>query len=416
MMTDLTTTFETLGIALGLGLLVGMQRERAASQLAGFRTFPLVTIFGVLCADVGQSFGGWLVAAGLLALAGLIVASNQARLSVPGADPGLTTEAALLVMFGVGAYLVVGHRSAGVVVGGAVAILLHLKPVLHTFARRIGENDFRAVMQFVLISMVILPVLPDRAYGPFLVLNPRHIWWLVVLIVAMSLGGYVLYKLFGNRVGLVLAGVLGGLISSTATTVSYARRSSTVAAGDAGPAALVILLASTVVFARVLAITAAVSLTLFSAALVPLAIMIVLGAGLSALLWLRAPRHTLQMPAHGNPSELKSALVFGALFALVLVATAVGKQQFGDQGLYTVAALSGLTDMDAITLSTAQMVDAGRIPADTAWRLILVAAMSNLVFKAGVVGVLGAPGLFARVGVRFAVAFAVMAALLWTWH
>ena len=320
MIADLTTTFESLGIALGLGLLVGMQRERAASRLAGFRTFPLVTILGAVCAELGRTGGGWIIAAGLLALSVLIVASNHVRLSAPDADPGLTTEAALLVMFGVGAYLVGGHRSVAVAVGGVVAILLHLKPELHAFARRIGEGDFRAIMQFVLISMVILPVLPNRAYGPFDVLNPRHIWWLVVLIVAISLGGYTLYKLFGSRVGLVLAGVLGGLISSTATTVSYARRSGTTAS-DTGSAALVIMLASTVVFVRVLAVTAAVSQTLFKAAVVPLAIMIVLGAGLSAMLWLRTPRHTLEMPAHSNPSELKSALVFGGLFALVLLAT-----------------------------------------------------------------------------------------------
>ncbi|HOY59566.1 MAG TPA: DUF4010 domain-containing protein, partial [Verrucomicrobiota bacterium] len=278
-------------------------------------------------------------------------------------------------------------------------------------ARRIGEDDFRAIMQFVLISMVILPVLPDQAYGPFQVLNPRHIWWLVVLIVAISLGGYMLYKLFGSRVGLVLAGVLGGLISSTATTVSYARRSGTTP-GNTGSAALVIMLASTVVFVRVLAVAAAVSQCLFKAAVVPLTIMIALGTALSALLWLRTPRHTLEMPAHGNPSELKSALVFGALFALVLLATAAGKHQFGDRGLYVVAALSGLTDMDAITLSTARMVNAGEIPPETAWRLVLAASMSNLVFKAGVVGVLGGHGLFGRISVRFGIALGVMAALL----
>ncbi|HOY60716.1 MAG TPA: BREX-6 system BrxE protein [Verrucomicrobiota bacterium] len=140
MMADLTTTFESLGIALGLGLLVGMQRERAASRLAGFRTFPLVTLLGVLCAELGRTRGGWLIAAGFLALAGLIVASNHMRLSTPEADPGLTTEAALLVMFGVGAYLVGGHRSVAVAVGGVVAILLHLKQELHALARRIDER------------------------------------------------------------------------------------------------------------------------------------------------------------------------------------------------------------------------------------------------------------------------------------
>jgi uncharacterized membrane protein (DUF4010 family) len=212
----------------------------------------------------------------------------------------------------------------------------------------------------------------------------------------------------------LLGGLLGGLISSTATTVSYARRSRT-AEADGGLSALVIMLASTVVFARVLAITVAVSRELFAAALVPLAVMITVCAGLSGVLWLRVPRHTLQMPSHGNPSELKSALVFGALFALVLLATAAGKEYLGNRGLFAVAVLSGLTDMDAITLSSAQMVVGGKVAEDTAWRLILVAAMSNLVFKAGVVWLLGERGLLRRIGIVFGVALGAGVALLAFW-
>lgn len=411
---DLTLTFQNLGIALGLGLLVGMQRERAASVLAGFRTFPLVTLLGVLSAALAQTFGGWIVAAGFLALAGLIFAANQIRLRDAQADPGLTTEAALLVMYGVGAYLTVGHRPVAVVVGGTVAMLLYLKPELHSLARQIGEADFRAVMQFVLISLVILPVLPNRNYGPFDVLNPHRIWWMVVLIVGISLGGYVAYKFFGDRVGVAVAGILGGLISSTATTVSYARRSKA-AAETAGMAALVIMLASTVVFVRVLAIAVAVSPAVFRAGLAPLASLIALLGVLSLAGWRRTHTQTLTMPEHSNPSELKSALVFGLLFALVLLATAAGKEYFGDRGLYAVAAFSGLTDMDAITLSTAQMTNAGRITPDTAWRLILLAALSNLVFKGGVVLALGDRGLFRRILWLFGVALAAGAGILAWW-
>ena len=221
---DLTATFETLGVALGLGLLVGLQRERAASALAGFRTFPLVTVFGAVTGILSKDLGGWILAAGLLALAALIISGNLAKLKAGNVDPGLTTEAALLLMYGVGAYLVFGHRPVAVAVGGAVAVLLYLKPELHSLATRLGEEDFRGIMQFVVISLVIFPVLPNRAYGPFQVLNPHRIWWMVVLITGLSLAGYVAYKLFGHRICAALGAVLGGLISSTATTVSYARR------------------------------------------------------------------------------------------------------------------------------------------------------------------------------------------------
>src|SRR5678816_4357410 len=247
---DFSAVAKEIGIALGLGLLVGLQRERVASPLAGFRTFPLITVSGTIAALLGQSFGGWIVGAGLIALAGLVVVGNLAKQKKGDLDPGLTTEVAMLLMYGVGAYLVVGHAAAAIAIGGGVAVLLHLKPEMHSLAARIGNADFKAIMQFVLVSFVILPVLPDQAYGPYQVLNPHRIWVLVVLIVGISLAGYMVYKFFGEKAGVMMGGILGGIISSTATTVSYARRSRQ-AKGSSKLAAQVILIASTVVFVRV---------------------------------------------------------------------------------------------------------------------------------------------------------------------
>lgn len=411
----LEALFGTLAIAFGLGLLVGLQRERSASMLAGFRTFPLVTVLGLLCGILAKEYGGWIVAAGFVGLAVLIFAGNQIRMRVPDPDPGLTTEAALLVMFAVGAYLTVGQRSVAVVIGAAVAVLLYLKPQLHGFARQLGEPDFKAIMQFVLISLVILPVLPNRAYGPYQVLNPQRIWLLVVFIVGISLSGYVVYKFLGGRVGVLVAGILGGLISSTATTVSYARQD------RAGPdltrlASVVIMLASTVVYGRVLAIIGATAPGVFWAVAPPILILLTITIMISVVLWLKSARQAVAMPVHSNPSELKSAIVFALLFAVVLLATAAGKSHFGNQGLYLVAVISGLTDMDAITLSTAQMTKAGTVGPDTAWRLILVASMSNLVFKGITVAMLGTPKLARRVGALFGIVFSVGLAVLLLWR
>jgi uncharacterized membrane protein (DUF4010 family) len=213
---ELTVLFQQLGIALGLGLLVGLQRERAASRLAGVRTFPLVTILGTVSALLGQAFGGWILAAGFLALAGTIFANKEIESREGPADPGLTTEVALLLMFGVGAYLVSGHREAAIAIGGGVAVLLQFKGELHGIVAKLGDNDLKAIMQFALLSLVILPILPNRVYGPFSVLNPRQIWWMVVLIVGISLVGYILYKFSGTGTGVVVNGLLGGVISSTA--------------------------------------------------------------------------------------------------------------------------------------------------------------------------------------------------------
>lgn len=263
---DLESTLLRLGLALALGLLVGLQRERAASRVAGVRTFALITVFGAVVGSTVAALGPWLVPAGALALAAMLVMTNLAALR-EHPDPGMTTEVAVLLMYAVGVCLVVGHVEAAVAVSGAVVLLLHLKQPMHQAVRAMGEADMTAIMQFALVTLVILPILPDRTYGPYGVLNPREIWWMVVLIVSINLAGYVAAKLLGARSGALVGGVLGGLISRTATTVSYARRSRATGAAAtkapegseapeaparAGLAALVIVVASTVAFARVI--------------------------------------------------------------------------------------------------------------------------------------------------------------------
>ncbi|HEY9431853.1 MAG TPA: DUF4010 domain-containing protein, partial [Blastocatellia bacterium] len=393
---DISSLFQQLGIALGLGLLVGLQRESAASPLAGVRTFPLVTVLGTVCGLLSQAFGGWILAAGIIALTVIVYIGKIIEMSKGNPNPGITTEAALLLMFAVGAYLVVGDRAAAIAIGGGAAVLLHFKGELHGAVARLGAGDLKAVMQFALISPVILPVLPNRTYGPFAVLNPRNIWWMVVLIVGINLGGYIAYKFLGQRAGIVLGGILGGMVSSTATTVSYAKRAAA-APGAIGPAAIVIMIASTVVFARLLLEIATVAPAFLPAAAPWLVALLILSAVGSFALWLWSDKDHDEMPAQENPSELKSALLFGLIYAAVLFVVAAVKELYGNRGLYVVAALSGLTDVDAITLSTAQLVNAGRLNADDGWRLVVVAAISNLIFKAGAVAALGRRRLFFRI-------------------
>ena len=277
-----------------------------------------------------------------------------------------------------------------------------------------GEPDIKAIMQLVLIALVILPLLPDRTFGPYGVLNPYQVWWMVVLIVGISLLGYVGYKLLGARAGTVLAGILGGVISSTATTASYARRT------KQDPeisrlAALVVMIASAVVFARVLVEIAVAAHGSFLALAPPIAAMLGVAAALSVLAWLIDRRAAEEPPEPGNPAELKAALFFGAIYAAVLLAVAFARDRFGTAGLYTVAALSGLTDVDALTLSTARLVDGGRLAPGDGWRAILLAVLSNLVFKAGIVAVLGSRRMLGRVAVLFAAVLAGGGAIWWLW-
>ena len=414
-MTDLTAIFMNLGIALGLGLLVGLQREHAAAaRLAGIRTFPLVTILGTVCGLLSQSFGGWVVALGLMAVTALIVLGNTIEARSGIADPGLTTDVALLLMYAVGAYLPIGSREVAVTIGGGVAVLLHWKTLLHQTSSRLGENDFKEIMQFVLLSMVILPVLPDKAYGPYQVLNPHLIWLMVVLIVGINLGGYIAYKSLGETAGIALGGILGGMISSTATTASYSRRSALAPEGSRA-AALVILIASSVVFLRILFIIAIVAPAFIQSAFPPMAIVAVFTAALSLGFWFLRRREPETMPSQANPSELKTALLFGLIFAVVLLASAAARERFGQQGLYVVGAISGLTDIDAIALSTAQFVETGKLPSDTGWRVILLACMSNLIFKSAVVMVLGHRRLLRAIVPVIAAIFLFILALIQFW-
>jgi uncharacterized membrane protein (DUF4010 family) len=411
---ELTFLVYRLLIALGLGLLVGLQRERAASPLAGVRTFPLVTLLGVFCATLAQSFGGGVMAAGFLALAGLIIIGNIAEYRAGNVDPGRTTEVAILLMFGLGAYLVVGPVEVAVAVGALVAILLYLKESLHDVTTKLKEADVKAVMQFAVISLVILPVLPDRFLGPYGVLNLRHIWLMVVLVVGISLVGYVLYKLLTPSAGALVGGLLGGFVSSTATTVTYARRSAA-SPLSLGVAGVVIMIASTIVLVRLLLEIAVVAPPFLAVAGPPLLTLLTVLGLFSLWLWFRGRKEQDEMPTVDNPCEMKSAMLFGLSYAVVLLGVAAASEHFGTRGLYVAAALSGLTKLDAITLSTSQLVNTGRVDGHTAWRLILVAVMANLFFKGVIVAVLGNKRLLHRVTVFNVVGAMVVITLLLFW-
>jgi uncharacterized membrane protein (DUF4010 family) len=404
-----------LAIAVGLGLLVGLQRERSASRIAGIRTFPLITIFGVLCGIAAQSFGGWVVAAGLLGVAVVAGVANVVQIRSRELDPGMTTEVAGLIMFMIGVALTLGLVLEAIVAGAVVALLLHWKAPLHTFAGRIEPQEFDSLMRFILITLVVLPVLPNQGFGPYGILNPFRIWLMVVLIVGISLAGYLAFKLFGAKLGMLAAGLLGGLISSTATTISYSRR--TREYPERSPAAaFVVALASTVVFVRVLIEIAAVAPSMMSATAGPIAAM--MGVMLLVCVALYAAgtgSRELELQDEDPPSDLGPAVIFGLLYAAVLLAVAFAKQHWGDQGLYTVAAISGLTDMDAITLSTAELMRAGELPPSTGWRLILVGSLANLVFKGGIVAALGHPRLRRRISVAFTAALVAGVGILFLW-
>lgn len=388
-----------LALAVGLGLLVGLQREWAKRDVAGIRTFTMITVLGAVCAMLSRAAGGWVLAAGFIAVAATLATGNLLRGRSKDTDYGMTTEIAALVMFGVGAGLLSGFVQECIVVGGATAVLLHWKEPLHALVRRMGERDLTSVFRLVLIALVILPLLPDRTFGPYDVLNPFRAWLMVVLIVGIGLGAYVVRKLISAPIGIVVAGVLGGLVSSTATTLSESRRARAGAGrGDhAATAAVIIVIASTMMFARVVVEVLVVAPSTAAVLLPPLTAMLGTFSVIAAIMWIRgrgAASRTLEDHA---PSDLPAAIVFGLLYAVVLLGVAAAEEHFGDSGLYVVAAISGLHDMDAITLSTAELVRSGRIDGGIGWRLILVGALSNTMLKTALATIIGGGALARRV-------------------
>lgn len=409
-----STWVRDLGLALGLGLIVGLEREWSDQKVAGIRTFAMITLLGAICSRLAVHFGGSVVALGFAATAALMIAGTWALVRSGRSDAGMTTEVAALVMFAVGAAIPLGHAVPAVVVTGVVAVLLYSKRSLHAWVDRIGTADLRAIVRLVLIGLVILPVMPDRDFGPYAVLNLREIWTMVVLIVGLSLAAYAAYKLLGPQKGTLVSGVLGGLISSTAATMGFAKRARE-SGGQAGPAAVMILIASSVVFVRVILEIAAAAPSHLRAMAPPIAALFVF-TGLLVAWAVLAKREKLEaLPQEEPPSDLKGAIAFGLLFAVVLVAVAFARERFGESGLYAVAVISGLTDVDAITLSTSAMVEAGRVEPSTGWRAILIGVLANLIFKGGMAASIGGRELAFRVARYFVPAFLAGIAAIAFW-
>ncbi len=404
-----------IGIALGIGLLVGGQREKVAKAPGGIRTFALIALFGSFSALLADEFGQWLLAAAFLALTGLVVMANWLETRKDAEHgAGITSEIAALLVFGISAYLMHGEKDLAVVSAGVVALLLHYKDPLHAFVGKLSEGDLKAIMQFVLISLVVLPVLPNETYDPYEVINPFKIWLMVVLIVGIGLFGYVAFKLFSAKAGTLLGGVLGGMVSSTATTISAARDAKD-SPSHATAAALIIMIATAVSIVRVLLEVFAVANPFFLRILAPFAVLLGVFLILTFILYRKKSGEIAGSKDPGNPAQLKPAIIFGLLYAVILFVVAFTREKFGESGLYVVAVLSGLTDVDAITLSTAQMMNQDKIGVDTGWRLIMIATLANTLFKGGAVAFLGGKALLKRIIFLYGIAILSGIAIILLW-
>lgn len=407
----LLQSLRLFGTGLGIGLLIGVERERKGDS-RGLRTFGLVGLLGTLAGVLSQRLAmPTLVPVGLMLIGALSIAAywHDHRRSQ---EPPTTSMVAMAVTGGLGVLCGLGELAIAVPLAIVVVSLLYFKGELHGIAGRIGRDDLSSVLQFGALTFIALPLLPDRAYGPYQSLNPHEIWLMVVLVAGVGLAGYLALRVAGPRRGAPIAAVAGGLVSSTATTLVLARHAR--AGGAATLNALLVLLSNLTMMLRLTVIAA-----LVQPALLP-EIATVIGAALLAFapvaLWLApgARRDAdLPVPALRNPTDLRTALGFGLAYGLVSLIAAWASAQLGEGALYLVALVSGLTDVDAISLSGLRLYGTDAIDARTAVTVIAIAVIANLGFKGAIAFVAGTPALGLRCAVGFGAMAAAMAAALW---
>ncbi|HEU5181869.1 MAG TPA: DUF4010 domain-containing protein [Candidatus Polarisedimenticolia bacterium] len=389
----LTGPLARLAAALLIGFLIGLDRERAEIRkhrhlFAGIRTFPLIALAGALSILLLDTVGPWLVIASFLMVSGVALISYL-RISAEG-NVGSTTEVAALATFLLGCLAGRGDLVLAGAAGVVVAVLLAAKPRLERFSRAITPEELAATLELAVISVIVLPLLPTRGYGPGEVLNPRDIWLVVVLVCALSFAGFVATRLLGEKRGLLFSGMAGGLVSSTAVTLAMSQRAR---AGQRAYRliAAAVVLASGMMAIRMLALVGALKAKMIPRLAFPLLAMAA-AAGLIALLLQRgSDRATSEDSTElRNPFSLKAALTFGLFYALTLVLLHVARKYLGTSGTFVAAALGGLVDVDAVTIALAHAGPA----AEGGWRqpaaAVTLAAVVNTTVKAVIAMVSGA--------------------------
>ena len=408
---------QRLAVALAIGFVIGAERgweQRDApqgSRTAGVRTFALTSLLGGVASLLATRLGPGVLAVAFAALAGLAIASYAVTARPPD-DVGLTTEVALLVAFGLGALAGAGVAVESVAAAVVVAAILGFKRELHLGLAWLERRELTATLQLLLIAAVALPLLPDRGLGPWEALNPRRLGLLVLLLAGISYVGWFAVRLVGARLGLSLTGLVGGIASSTAVTLTYAR----IARKGGGPVAILgagIALACGMMAVRLFAVVALVAPVLAARLAAPLAALAFV-PWLAAGLALRSAPATRESPAVlplRNPLELERALLLAAALTGLVVLVNAAEQALGAPGVYAVAALSGVADVDPVALSVAQAARV-RLDPDVAVRAIVLAAAVNTGAKLALSGVVGgrplaravAPGLAGGLALALAIA------------
>lgn len=386
---ELIDLFIRFGAAIAIGFLIGLQREYAHGGLgreiiAGERTYALFGLTGALAALFADQQNSDLAFLGVILLVGSIIVVAY-YFEARGGKTGITSEVASVVTIGIGALCFWGHLILAIALGITTMVILSIKLETDQLVRALTREDVIAALKLAVISAIILPVLPNESFlpPPFDVLNPFKIWLMVVFISGINFLGYVAIKIAGPEQGIGITGLLGGMVSSTAVTLSFSERSNR-EPDLSKPFVLAITVAWTVMFARVLIEVGVVNASLLGNVWIPIAFSGLIGllyCGYLFFMQRTAEKGDVQF---SNPFDLGSAIKFGLLYALVLLISRTAQMYLGDTGLYLSSILSGVADVDAITLTMAELSKTGVLAMDTAALAIVLATMSNTIVKGGI--------------------------------
>lgn len=384
--------FQKIVTGLLLGALIGLEREQdVPSKFAGIRTFAL---FGVLGA-IGQVFFGdtiffWILTGSIF----LLIVAAYVTSSFKTKTIGATTELAAISVYIMGILAGRGEFLLAVSLTLLVLIILHFKNPIHKFVHQISEEEITSTVKFMIIAFIILPLLPNKAYGPFEVLNPYLIWLMVVFISGISFASYLAIKFLGAKRGIGLTGFFAGLISSTALALSFSQESKK-HPSIISPFVFALVLASSAMFFRVLIVLAVLNAALFQMLIIPLGAMGIVGSLIAFSYWKKndphkETEHHLQSHTEKlqSPFTIKPALTFAAVFMAILFLTKVALFYFGSKGLYVTSFLSGIMDVDAITVSLAKLDQAGLSLKIIAFG-IFIAAVTNTLSKGVILYIFG---------------------------
>ncbi len=378
---DMLTILKSLAVVVFIGMLIGLEREYARNKeekiFAGIRTFPLIGLYGFTSALISSITQNWVYAIFFLGFAGLSIAAYYS--SAKDGKVGGTSEVSAFIVFILGSLVYWGYILLPVVLAIIITMFLSLKIQLHSFVGKVNAADIYATLKLAIITLIILPVLPDKTYGPFDVLNPRLIWYMVIFVSGISFVGYIFIKLLGKDKGIIVTSLLGGLVSSTALTYSLTKKSK-LEEPLSFNYGLGVITASSMMFLRVLLIIAILNVDLAIPLFIPLVIFALAGVIASIIFYkknVNIPEAEIELK---NPFELKSAFVFGIIFGLTIFLTKAAQVYFGDQGLFAASALAGFSSVDAISISISKLFGS-TISLFVAMKAILFATISNTVIK-----------------------------------